>query len=156
MKNKYLIPIFILFLSSTIYSQEIKDETNEIRKNVISLNLLGTTPIMGITYERIVSDKISFEIGLGVPSIGVGMKIFPSGIREEKLMFHTGITTTLLLFPDNSNGDSDKEFIAYLPLGMSYFGESGFNIGIDIGPGVKMGDETFFIPYGNIKVGYRF
>src|SRR5680860_972489 len=94
MKNQYLILICFLFLSSTIYSQEIKNETNEIRKNAISFNILGTTPILGITYERILSDKISFEIGLGIPSIGVGMKIFPYGITEGELMCDTGITTT--------------------------------------------------------------
>lgn len=102
MKNKYLILICILFLGSTIYSQGIKNETDEIRKNAISFNLLGTTPVLGITYERILSNKISFEIGLGLPSIGVGMKIFPYGIREEKLMFHTGITATYI---DLGEGD---------------------------------------------------
>jgi len=155
MKNKYLILICFLFLSSTIYSQEIKNETNEIRKNAISFNILGTTPIMGITYERIVSDKISFEIGLGIPSIGVGMKIFPYGIREGELMFHTGITATYI---DLGDGDyiGGQGVLAYLPLGMSYFGKAGFNFGIDVGPGVVMSDETTFVPYGNLKLGYRY
>ena len=156
MKNKYLILIFILFLSSTIYSQEIKNETNEIRKNAISFNILGTTPVLGITYERIVSDKISLEIGLGIPSIGVGMKIFPSGIREETLMFHTGITATYIETADFFGGGKEGKVIAYVPIGMSYFGEAGFNIGIDVGPGVRFESETAFVPYGNLKVGYRF
>ena len=156
MKNKYLILICILFLSSTIYSQEIKNETNEIRKNAISLNLLGTTPIMGITYERIVSDKISFEIGLGIPGIGVGMKVFPFGIRERKLMFHTGITATYVKFKAIWGGGDVEGVIAYLPLGMSYFGKHGFNFGIDVGPAAGIYDETVLRPYGNLKVGYRF
>ena len=109
---------------------------------------------MGITYERILSDKINFEIGLGIPSIGVGMKVFPSGIREGKLMFHTGITATY--FDTRDSFLDALGVIAYLPLGMSYFGEAGFNFGIDVGPGVAMGDETVFVPYGNLKVGYRF
>src|SRR5680860_566135 len=116
MKNQYLILICFLFLSSTIYSQEIKNETNEIRKNAISFNILGTTPILGITYERILSDKISFEIGLGIPSIGVGMKVFPFGIREGKLMFHTGITAAYVEFVDFWNGDTSHSALAYLPL----------------------------------------
>jgi len=156
MKNKYLILICILFLSSTIYSQEIKNETDEIRKNAISFNILGTTPVLGITYERIVSDKISLEIGLGLPSIGVGMKVFPSGIREGKLMFHTGITATYIETVDFWGGDEEGKVIAYVPLGMSYFGKAGFNFGIDVGPGVRFEDETAFVPYGNLKVGYRF
>ncbi len=156
MKKKYLIPIFILFLSSTIYSQEIKNETNEIRKNAISFNIAGTTPIIGITYERIVSDKISLEIGLGFPGIGVGMKVFPFGIREGKLMFHTGITAIYVKSEDIWSGDDVTGVIAYLPLGMSYFGKHGFNFGIDVGPAVGMYDETNLGPYGNLKVGYRF
>lgn len=155
MKNKYLILICILFLGSTIYSQGIKNETDEIRKNAISFNLLGTTPVLGITYERILSNKISFEIGLGLPSIGVGMKIFPYGIREEKLMFHTGITATYI---DLGEGDyiGGQGGLAYLPLEMSYFGKAGFNFGIDVGPGVVVSDETTFVPYGNLKLGYRY
>jgi hypothetical protein len=156
MKNQYLILICFLFLSSTIYSQEIKNETNEIRKNAISFNIAGTTPIIGITYERIVSDKISLEIGLGIPGIGVGMKVFPFGIREGKLMFHTGITATYVKSKDIWSGKDVTGVIAYLPLGMSYFGKYGFNFGIDVGPAAGMYDETKFGPYGNLKVGYRF
>lgn len=154
MKNKCLILICILFLSSTVYSQEINNEPGEIRKNAISFNVLGTTPVLGITYERIVSEKISLEIGLGLPSIGVGMKIFPFGIREGELMFHTGITTT---YVDSGDSFLDAQgVLAYVPLGMSYFGKQGFNIGIDVGPGVVMSDETTFVPYGNLKLGYRY
>jgi len=156
MKNKYLILIFILFLSSTIYSQEIKHETGEIRKNAISFNILGTTPVLGITYERIVSDKISLEIGLGIPSIGVGMKIFPYGIRDGELMFHTGISAAYVEFVDFWDGDTSQSALAYLPLGMSYFGKAGFNFGIDVGPGVVVGGEKNIIPYGNLKLGYRY
>ena len=102
------------------------------------------------------SDKISFEIGLGFPSIGVGMKVFPSGIREGKLMFLSGITGTYVMFPDVWSGDVVDGVLAYLPLGMSYFGEAGFNFGIDVGPGVVVSDENNILPYGNLKLGYRF
>ncbi len=69
-------------------------------------------------------------------------------------MFHTGITATY--FDSRDSFLDALGVIAYLPLGMSYFGEAGFNFGIDVGPGVAMGDETVFVPYGNLKVGYRF
>ena len=43
--------------------------------------------------------------------------------------------------------------VVYLPIGISYYSKKGFNFGIDLGPGRAY---ERFIPYGNLKFGYRF
>lgn len=157
MNKQKTILIFILFLNSIfIYAQETGNGIEGIRKNAVSFNLLGTTPAIGITYERIVSNKISLEIGVGIPSIGLGMKIFPFNIREEKIMFHTGLTATYVEIPSFGFGSGEHGTIIYLPIGMSYFGAGGFNFGIDVGPGAVFITDTSLIGYGNLKVGYRY
>jgi hypothetical protein len=88
-------------------------------KNAISFNFLGTS-VIGITYERIVSEYVSLEVGVGLPSIGIGAKIFFSKIQEQKMMFNTGLTATYVDFGDylfNGSG-----VIIYVPIGLSYYG----------------------------------
>jgi hypothetical protein len=44
-----------------------------------------------------VSEYVSLEVGVGLPSIGIGAKIFFSKIQEQK-MFNTGLTATYVDF----------------------------------------------------------
>jgi len=66
-----------------VFSQD-NNNFGGIRKNAISFNLLGTTPVIGLTYKRIVSNHVSLEVGVGLPSIGIGAKVFFSEIQEYK------------------------------------------------------------------------
>jgi hypothetical protein len=54
----------------------------EARKNAISFN--RDLSVIGITYERIVSEYVSLEVGVGLPSIGIGAKIFAKS--KSKMM----------------------------------------------------------------------
>lgn len=154
--KKITLIISIILCSSTVFSQD-NNNFGGIRKNAISFNFLGTTPVIGLTYERIVSNHVSLEVGVGLPSIGVGAKVFFSKVQEQKMMFNTGLTAT---YVDFGNGYllSGSAVIIYVPIGLSYYGSKGFNFGIDIGPGINMGHEdgTIIIPYGGLKLGKRF
>jgi hypothetical protein len=44
------------------------------------------------------SEYVSLEVGVGLPSIGIGAKIFFSKIQEQKMMFNTGLTATYVDF----------------------------------------------------------
>ena len=149
--------VIILFLCPLIIlSQDRQLKFDDIKKNSISFNIAGTTPALGLTYERVLSNKILFEVGLGVPSVGLGIKVYPFNITNQKLMFHTGITELLIWI----SGDLYyRSFITYMPIGISYFINNGINIGLDAGPAIGIdpdnGDRSIF-PYGNIKLGYRF
>jgi hypothetical protein len=100
-------------------------------KKCYFLQLLRDLSVIGITYERIVSEYVSLEVGVGLPSIGIGAKIFFSKIQEQKMMFNTGLTATYVDFGDGYlfNGSG---VIIYVPIGLSYYGLKGFNFGIDV------------------------
>ncbi len=154
-KINVFLTLILVFMSFFVNGQETTSDFDSMRKNAISFNILGATPIIGITYERIVSKNISVEVGGGIPSFGAGFKYYPSGIKESQMLFHTGLSGS---FVESSSfdvwGTSDNTwvFLGYLPIGVSYFGKKGFNLGVDLGPAVA---DTFAI-WGNVKVGYRF
>lgn len=154
-KNYFLLSLSMILISLSGYAQEETSGFDGIRKNAISFNILGTTPTLGIIYDRIVSEKVSLEIGAGIPSVGVGFKYYPWKIKESKLIFHVGLTASYVYveaFDFWGTSDDTGLIMGYLPIGMSYFGKHGFNLGVDIGPAVT----DHLTPYGNLKVGYRF
>lgn len=145
--NQYVGPITIL--KTNIQNLESRNRFDEIRKNAISANLLGSSSIVGLTYERLLSERISAEFGAGYLGVGAGLKIFTSGVKEDKTMFHTGATVTFYTELEAT--------IAYIPIGSSYFGKQGLNFGIDIGPAIiSDGDMSIFFLWGNLKLGIRF
>lgn len=125
-----------------------KDGFSKIGKNAISFNFLGPTPIAGVTYERLLSKNIGIELGIGFPSFGAGLKVYPGNVQTDKFMFHTGLVGSVLTDGAGQVG------VVYIPLGLSYFGERDFNFGIDVGPGYA--SDFGMIPWGNIKLGLRF
>jgi hypothetical protein len=155
--KKFVLIISIILGSVAVFSQENKSDFDGIRKNAISFNILGTTPVIGLTYERLLSSHVSVEIGVGLPSVGAGVKVFFREIQEQKMMFNTGITAT---YVDFGNGYllSGSALIIYFPVGLSYYGLKGFNFGLDIGPGINTGNEDglIVIPYAGLKLGKRF
>lgn len=154
-KAKFSLILVLLLVSFLGNAQETNSNMDGMRKNAISFNILGTTPVIGITYDRIVSENMSIEIGAGVPSIGAGFKYYPWNIKESKILFHVGLTGSLVFseaFDIWGTSDQNGVFLGYLPIGISYFGEHGFNLGADVGPAVA----DIISPYFNLKLGYRF
>ena len=46
-------------------------DTPEIEKNSISANILGTGFYVGVSYERVLFERVSAEVGIGV----IGMEL---------------------------------------------------------------------------------
>lgn len=161
--KKITLIISILLCSTSAFCQEKSDSFGGIRKNAISFNFLGTTPVIGITYERILSQYTSLELGIGTNSAGVGVKILPFKIKESAMMFTTGLSTTYADYKDGWLA-SGKRIQLYVPIGVSYYGTKGFNFGIDVGPAYRIFsknsnsdiDDNGFLPWGGIKIGQRF
>lgn len=153
-----------MFLCSTIVFSQVKnDGIDGLKKNAISFNFIGTTPVIGVTYERILSQYLSLEVGVGIPSLGAGVKIMPFKIKGSTMMFTTGFSTTYADYKDNWLS-SGKRVQLYVPIGISYYGTKGFNFGFDIGPSYRMfikdsnnnNDDNGFIPWAGLKLGMRF
>ena len=138
----------------TIQKKDIKYQGTEtgladFKKNGISVNLFGASPFFGLTYERLLSKYFSLEAGVGLVSLGGGIKIYPYKAKEGKAIFHTGLTVAHEYFTEYT--------IIYIPLGISFFGKKGLNFGLDLGPSYyNDGYDNFIFIYGNLKLGIRF
>ncbi len=155
--KKITLIISMILCSTAVFSQEDSSNFDGIRKNAISFNFLGTTPIIGITYERILFKHLSLEVGVGIPSVGAGIKVFFKEIEEQKMMFNTGLTVFYVDFGDDPFiGGSGT--VIYLPIGLSFYGIKGFNLGVDAGPATSFDNESGsnVFPYGGLKLGKRF
>jgi len=160
--KKFIFTLAVIFLTVISYSQNTspsftnKDPKNpdRFRNNSLSYNLSGTTQYLGISYDRIFSKWSSVEVGLGILSIGVGVKVYMLKIQNNKFNYHTGITS--LYCGDPLENSSIKN---YLPLGVSYLLKDGLIFAADIGPitSYNMGSKSRnFGVYGNLKAGVRF
>jgi len=129
------------------------------KKNAISINIAGTTPFIGITYERLLSNRLNVEVGLGVYSIGVAAKYFPFPIFNNKMVLHAAIGTNLFKTPFDSFSAEGFSNTNYVTIGLTYFGKEGFSFALDLGPGINYDfnfNEFSNLIYGNLKLGYRF
>lgn len=154
---KLILAIILLSSASKVFSQENERAEIPLKKNAISISILGATPALGVVYERVVSKKISAELGLGFVSVGAGMKFYPSGMKMNKLLMHTGFTVSVSPFFTGAEiGFEGEGFVAYIPIGISYFGKKSLNIAADIGPGTSYFTIENVVIYGNLKIGIRF
>jgi len=136
--NFRIIKLFLLlcicaFLTDSCFSQTDENWSPVSKKNAISINIAGTTPLIGVTYERLISNKFTAEIGLGIYSIGVAIKYFPFSIYDNKMVFHSALGTNLFATPFDTFGSGDFSSINYLTIGLTYFGKEGFGFALDIG-----------------------
>lgn len=153
LQTKYYGPVTIL--RKDVVFNNVKNGFDEIRKNAISGNIFGSTPAAGAIYERLLSRKFSLEAGIGLLSVGGGIKYFPFNVRESKPFLHTGVSVFIVAIP---LGYGAIPTSIYFPIGVSKFGKNRFNFGLDVGPAfwseeISNSKTTF---YGSIKIGKRF
>jgi hypothetical protein len=143
--------LFILFFFPTLgFSQD--------HQNIISGNILGSSSAIGLSYERIVSDNLSLELGIGLIGIGAGATVYPWKIQTSSLCFYTGFKVSSFVLVDVGGGT-----VAY---GVSFFSPANWMIGLDVGPangklvsssfGGATSETTRFYIYGNFRLGFRF
>jgi hypothetical protein len=162
-EKKILLSIMFLISTLPIFTQTSSKEDVELRKNAISFNILGPTPFVGITYERVITKNFIAEAGLGWVSFGLGVKVYPSQIKTAKIKFYLGVSGMGFNF-NAAQGNfyyfGAEEYYVYIPIGFSYFSKRGFNFGFDLGPAayydVSAYDPWSYGALGNLRFGYRF
>ena len=87
----------------------------QIEKNSISLNILGTSSVLGVTYERFITQKIQVEFGIGLIGIGVGVNYYINKIEKNKLNTYIGLKTTSIVLVDVGGGT-----LLYIPIGINF------------------------------------
>ena len=159
---KYSIIIAIVVLKSISgFSQDTTDPKVPLKKNAISFNLLGTIAVYGVLYERVLSNKISAEAGIGIVGGGIGLKYYFWDMKHKKPLLYIGLTTAYspAFFTGGEAGIGGDGFFAYIPIGISYFGKKRLNLGLDVGAGStfkKYHEKIDIYPYGNFRIGFRF
>lgn len=111
MKSRTLTLLIFLCISlyntTSCVAQEVGEWALVSKKNAISLNVAGTTPFVGITYERLLSNQFNLEVGLGVLSIGAAIKYYPFLIYDNKMVLHLSFGANLFATPFDTFGAGD-------------------------------------------------
>ena len=161
---KPIINLFFCLAFILLTAQVSKAQSNtsqDSKKNIVSGNIGGASSIIGINYQRFIGNKFAIEFGLGLIGIGTGLTIYPKGLTDNGARFYTGIKLNSVVLVDVGGGT-----VGYVPFGITFFSESPFIIGFDIGPaygklssssfGGQASETTYFYGFGNLKIGVRF
>ena len=173
MKNiKYLAIIIFttVLMANQLLAQTTTKETNQVKKNSISLSILGTSSIVGFTYERLLFRRLGLEAGIGLYGIGAGATVYPfKRVGENKFNFYTGVKfvryTPLAI-------DAGSWDVLYMPVGVTYLFTRSFSVSADIGPAyiakiaagytketaeeLKAYPKTEWGAFGSFKFSFRF
>ena len=136
-------------------------EFGGIYKSSISVNVGGTSGIIGGSFEHFVNPHLQLEVGAGFPACGIGVNIYPWKIKRgaERFMFaYKGVyLNTPWRLPIYQHA---------IVLGLTFFTEKKWNWTLNVGPMYVHSTDNFnFIePEGdsplsvmvNIKGSYRF
>jgi len=160
MKNFFLVLIVLLITKNQSFAQ-----SEQVKKNSISFNLLGNSTYAGFGYERIFKDRIRAEVGVGIVGAGLGFSYHPfAKIEKGAFSPYIGLKNVYVRFISEYN-------LLYAPIGVSYFFKNNWSTGLDVGPAYrkiyspwgKVTEEEYelypkseFSLFGNLKLSYHF
>lgn len=155
----------MFFLPAIVLGQEKekvdadKIQFGGVYKNTISLNAGGTSGLAGVSYERLLTKNLLFDVGVGYLGGGVGFHFYPWMVQRGKIRLKLQLSSTYMAWPGASTFQSN-----YIGVGGTLFTTNKLNIHLDLGPsyfyhysvaaGKDFPDRWFLM--GNFKLGYRF
>lgn len=83
-------------MPNTLKGQSSESSINQIKVNSISFSLLGapTVPI-GVSYGQMLTNRISYEMGVGIQSSGAGVTYYLTNPRNYRLNIYTGFFASI-------------------------------------------------------------
>ena len=121
-----LVSLILFFISLT--TPYLAQETN-VKENIISFNGGGTSTTFGISYNRIINEKLSLELGAGMLGVGLGINFYSfKPIKRKQFNPFWGIRSSF-----NLQGSGGSRIINYSPFGVSCFTKK-ICFEIDLGP----------------------
>ncbi len=166
--KKFICTVLLITLSSNIsLAEKPPCVTFTPRYNSISINALGTGTYVGFSYERLIRQRLSLEVGFGILGVGAGATIYMfKPIYLGGFVPYIGVKTTF-----SSRLSGGERNITYLPIGLTYFTRNRMAFGLDVGPSYQTNyspngkvtaehastfPKAVFSIYGNFKISYRF
>ena len=120
--------VAIIILTNSFYQAQ-NNTTRDLKKNIFSGNIGGTSSILGINYQRFIGNNLAIEFGFGLIGIGTGLTIYPKGLTDNGARFYTGIKLNSIALVDVGGGT-----VTYVPFGITFFSESPVkNHGVRVG-----------------------
>lgn len=122
-------------------------------KNIVSVNIMGATPFVGITYQRNLFNRVGLEAGLGYAySYEAGAKFYFTKLSTNQLNAYVGASYTHWDFLAPFN-------IVYLSTGLHMSFKSGVVVALGVGPANRydiMFDKWHWSGWGNLSIGFPF
>jgi len=122
--------------------------TNESRlpDKILSVKILGyDDPWFGVTYERLVNEKVGLEGQIGLFGASVGVKYYFLVPKIKSVTFSIGTS------PDY--GVTGVR--AYFPVAVNFWSQRNYRYSFDIGPNISLGNEDTNVSF-SFKIGKGF
>jgi len=116
-------------------------------KNIVSLKVGISDPILAVVYERLFTPYLGAELAVGLLGASIGPKVFIPSLRPKKVNFHTGAVVGWGYF--------DQGMYGYLPLGINRLTKKNLVFSFDIGPKYRFDEEEFLFG-ATLKIGKAF
>ena len=135
------LTIFFFFFSLFCVGQDSLTIFREMPKNLVSTNIMGSTPFFGITYQRNLFDHLGIEGGIGVGlSYGAGLKYYFKKIRKDQVNFYFNTSYTL---------NYQSEDYLYSSLGFCKIFKNGLTFSADLGEYFREYNYGYYTTYKN-------
>jgi len=148
MSNTYSTLLLMLVLIFPLLGISQTTTTNESRlpDKILSVKILGyDDPWFGVTYERLVNEKVGLEGQIGLFGASVGVKYYFLVPKIKSVTFSIG----------TSPGYGITGVRAYFPVAVNFWSQRNYRYSFDIGPNISLGNEDTNVSF-SFKIGKGF
>ena len=148
MSNTYATLLLMLVLIFPLLGISQTTVTNESKfpDKILSVKILGyDDPWVGVTYERLVNEKVGLEGQIGLFGASVGVKYYFLVPKIKSVNFSIG----------TSPGYGITGVRAYFPIAVNFWSQRNYRYSFDIGPNISLGNEDTNVSF-SFKIGKGF
>ncbi|MDB3976831.1 hypothetical protein N9428_00700 [Flavobacteriaceae bacterium] len=148
MSNTYskLLLLLVLIFPLLGISQTTATNESKFPDKIFSVKILGfDDPWIGVTYEKLVNEKVGIEGQIGLFGASVGVKYYFLAPRIKSVTFSVGA----------SPGYGITGVRAYFPIAVNFWSKRNYRYSFDIGPNISLGNEESIASF-SFKIGKGF
>ena len=143
--SKLLLLLVLIFPLLGI-SQTTTTNESRLPDKILSVKILGyDDPWFGVTYERLVNEKVGLEGQIGLFGASVGVKYYFLVPKIKSVTFSIG----------TSPGYGITGVRADFPVAVNFWSQRNYRYSFDIGPNISLGNEDTNVSF-SFKIGKGF